>query len=354
MLGPRHARRMDAWNIELLVVRHGGYGGGERRAISRDVQRGLLRRIRQGVYVERAPWDAAQGFDGDRERHIVAMRALAAVAPRPPVFSHWSAAVLHGLPFVGPHLDRVHVTVPDERERGIAGVAAHLFALVPEETVEVGSLLATSLPRTVVDVAGASSVSGGLVVADAALAAGLPRELLEQAVDLAGPRRSSARIADVVDLAHPGAESAAESETRWTMFRLGLAPQELQHEVWDRHGFVGSVDTWDPDVRAAGEVDGRQKYLDPAMARRGAGAAVYAEKQREDRLRAESSTFGRWGYAEACSPALLRPIVARMGLRPARWRPTIADYAAVARAARPRRFVPRRPSPRRADKPLRG
>lgn len=328
---------MDAWDVELIVVRNAAYSGGERRSVSRDVERGLLVRVRQGVYVDRRWWDGLKGWEGARARHIVAMRALAEVAPEPPVFSHWSAAVLHGLPTAGDHLGRVHVTLPDVRKRGIDGVAGHVFPLNRSELVSFRGVLATSVARTVVDVAGASPMNGGLVIADAALFAGLPRELLEQAVELAGPRRAAARIDDVVAMAHPGAESPNESETRWSMFRLGVAPQELQHEVWDSRGLAAVVDTYDEVARAAGEADGVTKYLDPVLAPNGPGPVLLSEKKREDRVRAVVRSFGRWGYAEACNPPRLRPILARMGIRPPRHRPTIADYAAVARAALPRR-----------------
>ncbi|MBW4042619.1 MAG: hypothetical protein HIU86_10915 [Acidobacteria bacterium] len=324
---------MDPWTVELTVVSKSGMTGGERRAVSRDTERGRFRRVRQGVFVDRAAWDGATGWEGARQRHIVELRALDAVSARRPVFSHWSACVLHELPIHGGHLDRVHSTVPDERLRGIAGVSAHLFALRPEEVTAVRSLLVTTPARTVVDVAGASPLSGGVMTADAALHRGLPRALLDAAIELAGPRRSARRIRDAVGFAHPGAESPAESQTRVSQFRLGIAPQELQHEVRHRGRLVARVDTWDERRRIACEADGDEKYLNPVMAPRGAGRAVIAEKKREDLLRLEVDGLARFGYAEASSPALLRPILLRVGLLPEQHRPTMADYAAVAAAA---------------------
>jgi hypothetical protein len=324
---------VDPWTVELIIVTRAGMTGGERRSVSRDTERGLLHRLRQGVFVDRATWDSATGWEGDRQRHIVAMRALDAVSPVRQVFSHWSAAVLHGLPIHGRHLDRVHTTVSDERLRGIDGVAAHLFALRPAEVTTAGPLLVTTAARTVVDVAGASPLQGGVMIADAALHRRLRRELLEQAIDLAGPRKSARRILDAVRFAHPGAESPAESETRVSQFRLGIAPQELQHTIVHRGRFVARVDTWDARRRIACEVDGDQKYLDPRMAPEGAGREVIKEKKREDLVRLEVQGLARFGYLEAANPHLLRPILLRVGLLPERQRPTLADYAAVARAA---------------------
>ena len=181
---------MDPWTVELVVVSRAGMNGGERRGISRDVERGRYHKLRQGVYVDQVEWDGAEGWEGRRQRHIVAMRALDAVSPFRPVFSHWSATVLHGLPEHGHHLDRVHTTVTDGRLRGISGVAAHLFTLGEAEVTSVGPLLVTTPARTVIDVAGASPFRGGVITADAALHRGLPRGVLEAAIELAGPRKS--------------------------------------------------------------------------------------------------------------------------------------------------------------------
>lgn len=185
------------------------------------------------------------------------------------------------------------------------------------------------------DIAAAAPFDHGVVTADGALRSHLPRLRLEQAVDIAGPRRSVARIRQTVAFAHPGGESAAESESRVVMFRHGIEPPELQRRFSDRHGLIGRTDTWFEGVRGIGDVDGRPKYLDPRFAPRGAGVAVYEEKRREDRLRALADGFARWGYAEGRSARLLLPILAAIGVRPLARRPTLEDWARVARAAHP-------------------
>ncbi|GAA4753909.1 hypothetical protein GCM10025783_28550 [Amnibacterium soli] len=329
--------RVDPFAVELTVVRRGSYDAGERRSLSRDVERGLRTRLRQGVTVRTEDWDAGDGWQRERQRHVLLARALDAVSDEPPVFSSWSAAVLHDLPVVDARLDRVHVLggVRDER-RGLDGVLTHAFTIVPRELVSVGGLLVTDVGRTVIDLAGGSAFEAGVAVADAVLLRGLPRSLLEQAVDLAGPRRASRRIQDVVAFAHPGGESVAESCGRVGMFRLGLAPQELQHEVRDRQGLAGVLDTFDRRRRIGTEIDGLEKYLNPALAPQGAGAAVVREKWREDRLRRSIAGLARFGYREARNPALLRPVLAAVGLRPEQHRPALSDWAAEAALAHPR------------------
>lgn len=318
--------------MDLVVVRRGSYGSGERRSLSREVERGRFVRVRPGVHIETADWETLN----ESARHLVAMRALVAVSDRPVVFSHWSAAVVHQLPLLGDRLGRVHVTVPGAVERGTrTGVAAHVFDVREPEVRRFGDLLVTGPARTVVDIAGAAPFDHGVVTADGALRAHLPRALLEQAVQLAGPRRSGALIDRVVAFAHPGGESAAESESRVTMFRHGIEPPELQRRFFDRQGFVARTDTWFDRVRGVGEVDGRQKYLDPRYAPSGAGVVVHEEKRREDRLRALAEGLVRWGYAEGRSARLLLPILAVLGVVPLVRRPTLEDWARIARAARP-------------------
>jgi hypothetical protein len=268
---------------------------------------------------------------------VLRARAFDAVSDEPPVFSLWTAAVLHGLPILDATLDRVHVIAPPgDPRRGLDGVLTHALRLLRGEVVVLGGLLVTGIARTVVDVAGSAPFEAGVVTADAALLRGVPRDVLEQAVDLAGPRKSVSRIADVVDFAHPGAESAAESAGRVNMFRLGLEPQELQHEVRDAQGLAGVLDTYDRRRRIGTEIDGLEKYLNPRLAPEGPGRAVVKEEWREDRVRAEISGLARFGYREARNPTLLRPVLARVGLRPPEHRPTLADWAAEARGARPR------------------
>jgi hypothetical protein len=339
----RHALRasmpaMDPWLLEIITVHGGTHDAGMRRVVSRDVERGLLVRLRQGAYVERAAFEAMSPED----QHVVRIRAFAAVAAVPPVFSHWSAAVLLGLPVLRSRLATVHTVVDERRGRGQVGVTAHLFPVTVGEQVQIGEVVSTSVPRTVVDVAGASPFDEGVMVADAALRSGVPREALEQAIEVAGPRRAASRITDVVAFAHPGAESAAESGSRVRMLELGIEPPVLQRRIELDSGAVVFVDFFFPVVGAGGEADGDTKYLDPRIATRGTGRALVAEKRREDELRLRLNGLARWGWRESRRLDLMRRLLHRIEVRPAAVRATLADYAALAREARPR-FLPRRP-----------
>lgn len=325
---------MTPWTLEILTIRNGSHSGAERRSLSRDVERGLLVRLRSGAYVERRAYEAMT----PEGRHIVRMRAFAAVSDRPPMFSHWSAAVVRGYPVHRSRLEVVHTTVDERRGRGQEGVSAHLFRVQPEQIQAVGDLLVTSAARTVIDIAGASPFEEGVMTADHALRCGMPRETLEETLRAVGPRHAAARTAEVIAFAHPGAESAAESYSRVGLFRSGIEPPALQYRMVLGDGSVIFLDFEFPSVHVGGEADGDSKYL---TAPEGAGTAIVKEKRREDEARLQLNGLARWGWVQSLRPSLLRAVLAKVGVLPQRRRPTLAEYAAVARAARPR-SAPRR------------
>lgn len=327
---------MNGWELELIVVRQASHVGGERSALRRDVERGFLERLRQGVYVLRVPYRALSV----EQQHIVQMRAVAAVAPGLTVFSHVSAGVAHGLPVLRSRLTRVHTTVSTIAERGRDGVAGHVFAVRPSEVVQLGPLSVTSVGRTVVDIAGALPFGEGLMAADAALLSGMPRDLLEEAMDLVGLRRAIRRIEDVIAVAHPGAGSANESMSRSHLVRMGFEPPELQHPLRDHLGLVGYLDFLFRRWGVGGEADGLKKYRDPELAPAGTAQALIDEKLREDRALPLLAGLARWRWAESTSAPRLRDKLGAFGVVPASPPATIADYAAEAREARPRFLVP--------------
>ena len=330
---------MDPWGLEITVVRDSSHRATERRSLARDVERSILVRLRRGAYVERTAYESLT----PEQRHVVDVRAVAAVSTAPVVLSHFTALVLHGLPVMRSRLARVHATVDSSDARGRDGVTGHVFSLDPAEITRVRDVAVTTASRTVIDVAGSAPFPEGATAADAQLRARVPRGVLEAGLDLAGPRQAARRIAEVVAFAHPGAEGPNESFSRVGMLRLGIEPPELQHPLRDDLGFVAWLDFWFRRYRVGGEADGRVKFLDPAMAKEGAGMAVYREKQREDRVLPLVAGLARWGWAESSNPVLLGRRLAAFGVVPSSPPATPADYAAAARGAQPRRrlLVPR-------------
>lgn len=328
---------VDPWKLEILTVARGTRTSTERASISRDVERGLLLRLSPGAYVERRAFETLS----PEEQHIVRIRAVSAVSHAPVLISHWSAGVVLGLPVLRSRLTAVHITIQEDDDRHRQGVVTHHFLVDDSEVHEGHGLLVTGVGRTVVDIAGAAPFEEGVMAADSVLKAGVSRAALEAAVVLAGPRRASRRIREVVAFAHPGAESAAESRFRVTSMRLGLEVPELQYRIVLRDGEV-YLDGFYRSVNVGVEVDGTQKYLDAAMAPEGAGVAVIEEKRREDEVRVELRALARIGWFESGSTAALRVVMSKVGVRQTRPRTSIQAYIEGARLARPR-FRPRRP-----------
>lgn len=296
---------MSGWDIELLFARDSR----DRRALARDRERGLVRAVRRGVFV-------TAGSVADltpEQKHVVALRAVAGMSSRPLVFSHWTAAVVQGVDVLRQDLGMVHATFEDPSRRGLDAVAAHVFPWDEAELVELHGLLFTDIGRTIVDIAASGTFTDGVVAADSALRNGTTLERLEIAIDRAGPRRAARKVRRVVDFSNGDSGSAGESASRVTLDRMGLHPV-LQRKHFDHRGFIGRSDFFFPEFRAVGEFDGRIKFTDPRFAPKGASEALWAEKVREDRMRAVNDGFARWGWREAFDERALAPVLRAAGI----------------------------------------
>jgi len=194
--------------------------------LDRDVSPGLAERmLRTGAW-ERLRWGACVARDelSDdphlRERQLAAARTVAVVRQADVV--------------------RHHRPTDDDR------------------TVRHG-VAVTSLARTVVDCACHLGPRGGIVVADAAPAAGLDRgaclDLLGRMRGARGVRTARALLA----VADDGAESPGESLTRLALLAAGLPAPTTQVPVTTHLGTFWLDLGW-PEVRVGVEFDGAVKY----------------------------------------------------------------------------------------------
>ena len=104
---------------------------------------------------------------------------------------------------------------------------------------------------------------------------------------------------------------------------IGTPPPELQRRYECESG-VYDVDFHFAEADAVGEVDGKVKYVDPAMrGDRSADEVVYAEKLREDEIRMRCRAFGRWPLAVGLDPDRLRPRLIALGVRVGLSRPPL-------------------------------
>ena len=286
--------------VEPGVLRRGVHGGG-------------LVRLRRGAYVGAELWRQAPAAERHRLRVVAAHRDQPGAT-----FSHRSAAALWGLPLVGPWPEQVEITAgaasggrsrPGVVRRGSSAATA---------AVVVDGIRRTSVSRTVVDLARVLPFVSALAAADDALHRHLTTlEEIGSVIDELGPVRGIRAARRVLEHASPRAESAGESLSRGRMIELRLPAPVLQQPLRDRDGRIGRVDFWWRDLRLVGEFDGRLKYrVDGIDDRRAVEDRLWAEKQREDRLRAAGCRVARWTWSTAMDRDRLAAHLARYGLHP--------------------------------------
>ena len=194
---------------------------------------------------------------------------------------------MHGLPALGRDDRLVHVVVPGGRGRRRRGVAVHANELDPADVVELDRLHVTSLARTAVDLASVLPLPYAVAAVDAALRA---RPAIESRVRELGEGTRGRTVQRVLDLSDGRAESPGESLSRVAIGSHGLPAPQLQKWVGDTADPIGRVDFLWPDHSVVGEFDGRGKYA--------TRDDVWAEKLREDRLRAAGLEVVRWVWAD--------------------------------------------------------
>ncbi len=228
------------------------------------------------------------------------------------VLSHLSAAVLHELPLPGTGLDRVWVT-RDGGGHGRRGSVVHLrrCRLEDDEIVEMDGLPVTSLARTAIDLARLLEIEWGVISCDAAMAAGVSRDLLRLSAARAQGRPGARRAEKAADFADGRAESPLESVSRLQIQRLGYPPPVLQYPVVNVGEVLATVDFCWEDARLVGECDGAAKYDTLLRPGEVPADAIMREKRREERIRGASYWLCRWGWREAWDRERLRGVLDR-------------------------------------------
>jgi hypothetical protein len=308
--------------------------GYDTRSLPREVSKGTMRRLLRGAYVENVVWAEAD----DRERHILRLRAIDGTRAAQPVFSHASAAALHGLPILGalPSIGHVSAEVPGRSRNGVA-----FHQALPGRTPDlIGGLACTSLIDTLIDLALSMGFRSATTSIDHALhraalvanrgatgrsvsspeatraAAEFKMQLVDALHQLA-PVRNFRRAEKAISFASHQSESPGESLSRCGVHLLGFPPPVLQCEFYDQWGFIGRGDFWWPHVRLLGEFDGEDKYKNPAyLGGRTPHQALMDEKRREDRIRATKADVCRWDWKTALELPRLQEKLIAAGLRP--------------------------------------
>lgn len=295
--------------------------------LARAVRAGRLVRVRAGVYAPAAMWDAAK----PEQRVIARAHALDVISREQPIFSHETAAALHGLALYRPSRDRVHAIVPSGRPGAAEGVVRHRGDLGAEDVVERRGLLCTSLARTVSDVARTATFEQAVTIADGALrqlfvsgpdrydaaaAGGYKQTVLDIVKRSAHGQTNAGRVLRFAD---GRAQLPGESVSRVRLRALGFRDIRLQVAVpAPRRGAFHYVDFGLEDAVAFGEFDGAIKYTDGALLNgRSTFQVLDEEKQREDWIRGVTQRrYARWGWPHIDSPEVLGARLAAFGIHP--------------------------------------
>ncbi len=290
---------------------------------------GAVLRLLPGAYVRTE--ELARLSADDRYRLRVIATALLFPGTQ---FSHDSAAALWRLPSVGPWGTSVHAVAPrGTGGRSKAHLARHCVGLDPSPS-EINGVKVTSFLRTLAEVACQRSFGRAVAMLDDGLRqpttgewregtlAPTQQQVLAQLEELL-PTPGHARGRLAIGFADGASGSPGESVSRVQFRALRLPIPELQVPFYDHLGYIGTVDFYWRERGLIGEFDGNSKYGDSRRFARHLTPAevLVAEKEREDRLRAVSEGFVRWGWSTAMDRPALGALLASRGLtgsRPAR------------------------------------
>ena len=288
-----------------------------------------------GLYDKRDHWESLTS----NERHLCIARALSSLHPGW-VFCRETAAVAHGLFSLSPSQGlRPQLCLVE----GCHGATRHLadrHYVVPQCPVTVNGVRATSIERTAFDCLRTFEFSHAMVIADAVAKnmGGGPEALAASFSAFKGCHGIS-KACRRARLADPRCENGGESVLRANAISLGFAVPEMQVTLssaldlskeyrldclWLREGLTrewvedrvanGSLRAGDLDGCVAGELDGREKYTNPAMVRGDIVDVLLAERRREAALSLYGLSFVRVSYAEACSLSFLERALLTAGV----------------------------------------
>ncbi|GAA5091656.1 hypothetical protein GCM10025760_19320 [Microbacterium yannicii] len=277
----------------------------------RGVAKGVLVRVRHGVYASARLWQALAPWD----RYLAHVHAVALMLPDV-VFCCESAAALLGMPVFGDPVV-VHLLVESSgTSRLAAGVRSHRAA-DDRMIIEASGLALTSPADTAIDLARHRHPAIGRSTADAALRAdpALTRELLVSGNET----RTSSRGRNIarwsLSRGTARAETPLESVSLCVIEWLGFPEPELQVSFPSDSGEVDRGDMLWRSLGVLGEADGDLKY----DGRFGDAATVLRRQHlRDRRLRshAEVNSIVHWGWGDASSVTPLQQILLGAGMRP--------------------------------------
>lgn len=279
------------------------------QSMSRAVKSGELIRLRPGFYVEGQAREL-----GRSKRHLLSILAANAALDGP-VFSHSSAALIHGFPDWGLSLRKVSLAEEAVEPRSCS-TNLTTFRQMPKLSdcvTSVNGLRVTSPEQTVTDIALTSGRDASVTVADAALHSGIiTTDALENSLAKSAGRPGIMRARHAMSLVDGESESVAETLSRLTFLDFGIPKPETQIEIFnDRGVLVARADFLWPEHRVIGECDGFGKYFDglsPAETK----SRLAKEKDRDAELMALGYRVLHWRWRDIMEPHLLARRIKRV------------------------------------------
>lgn len=258
--------------------------GYDDKAIAREVKSKTWQRIRRGYFVLADTWAGLDEAERHRVRSHMVLHSLGPVV----ALSHVSGVIEHGIATWGMDLRCVHVTRLDGGAGRIEGDVVHHEGVCLEDDLRVHDGHRVLAPvRCVIEAGSRAEGAARLVPLDSLLHLGLgtPESLAAQFARMERwPYIRAMRIP--VRMADGGAQTPGETLGRHLFWVAHLPCPVTQFEVRDVDGtLVGTCDWAWPGHELLGEFDGRVKYGRLLRPGQDAGDVVFAEKQREDRLR---------------------------------------------------------------------
>lgn len=294
-------------------AREAGIGPDELR---RRLREGECHRLHHGWFTTEDPSD-------DMARHRLRTVALLEQYRTKAVATHVSALIRLDLPTYEPELSVVHLMAIDPSSRGHrkADLLVHprpgpairtrrRGAAAQPVPASVSALpdtdRATTHPALAIALAGLAGPLAFLVPADAALGRGLvTREDLARAVSVLRGRPGVHRVRAALPRCDGRHESPGETVTGFVLRTLGhrLVPQFVVPATgqWTPGGQGYRADFGIVGTKVLVEFDGRVKYT--------SAAALWEEKQREDRIRSLGYEVVRLTWADLKDPERVRGLV---------------------------------------------
>lgn len=281
------------------------------RELVRAVARGVLVRLRQGVYIRRELWLTSSSL----EQHLFRIRAASTAATHPLVFARESAAALWGIPLVEFPKEVVVLEQWKGGGRSEPGVRRTARGALTATSIMHDGFTSTTLARTVLDITRSLPFQKAVPILDWTLSATSPSAIAK--ADLLAEAelvKCSPAGWRAIDFSTPLSGSWGESDCRAAIHLLGYPTPQLQYRFVDSQGEMFTDFYFDRDDAAA-EFDGKVKYTLDKYTKGDPAEVVWREKKREDRLRRQVRTVIRIVTEDVRDPRLLDQKLREAGVR---------------------------------------